>query len=85
MTIDPELIGTWVGKESDKGRQTVFFTPLIPFGEDSNEEEPRDDYSISQKVHNHSNWKSNQDAVNWKNCPEHKIKDCTSAKRSHMQ
>ena len=27
-------------KESNKGRQTVFFTPLNPFGGDSDEEEP---------------------------------------------
>ena len=26
------------GKESDKGRQTIFFTPLNPFGGDSDEE-----------------------------------------------
>ena len=39
------------GKESDKGRHSVFFTPLNPFGGDSDEEEPRDDYTIPQKVH----------------------------------
>ena len=43
----------------------VFFTPLIPFGKDSNEEEHRDDYTIPQKVHYHSNWKRDQDAVHW--------------------
>ena len=37
------------GKESDKGRQTIFFTPLNPIGGDSDEEEPRDDYTIPQK------------------------------------
>ena len=54
------------GKESDEGRQIVFFTPLNnPFGEDSDEEEPRDDYTIPQKVHYHIHWKRNQDAVQW--------------------
>ena len=51
------------GKESDKGRETVFFTPLNPFGGDDDEEEPRDDYTVPQKVHYHSHWKHNQDAV----------------------
>ena len=27
--------------------------------------EPSDDYTIPQKVHYHSHWKRNQDAVNW--------------------
>ena len=39
------------GKESDKGRQTIFCTPLNPFGVDSDEEEPSDDYTIPQKVY----------------------------------
>ena len=48
-----------------KGRE-AFFTPLNPFGEDSDEEEPRDDYTVLQKVHNHTNnCKRNQDAVYW--------------------
>ena len=53
------------GKESDKGRQTIFFTPLSPFGGDSDEEEPRDDHTVPQKVHYHGHWKRNQDAVYW--------------------
>ena len=53
------------GHESDKGRQTVFFTPLKLFGGDSDEEELRDDYTIPQNVHYHSHWKRNQDAVYW--------------------
>ena len=48
-----------------KGRQTVFFTPPNPFGGDSDEEEPRGDYTVPQKVHHHSHWKRNQDAVYW--------------------
>ena len=50
------------GKESDKGRQTIFCTPLNTFGGDSDEEEPSDDYTIPRKVHYHSHWKRNQDA-----------------------
>ena len=50
-------------EESDKGRQTIFFTPLDPFGGDCNEEEPSDDYTIPQKVHYHSHWTRNQDAL----------------------
>ena len=53
------------GKESKGGRQTIFFTPLDPFGENSDEEETRDDCTILQTVHYHSNWKRNQDAVYW--------------------
>ena len=37
------------GKESDKGRQTVFFTPLNPYGGDSDEEERRDDCTVPLK------------------------------------
>ena len=53
------------GQGSDSGRQTVFFTPLNPFGGDSDEEELRDDYTVPQKVHYHSHWQPNQDAVYW--------------------
>ena len=53
------------GKESHKGRQSVFFTPLNHFGGDSDEEELRDDHTIPQKVHYYSHWKHNQDAVYW--------------------
>ena len=41
------------GKESDKARQAVFVTPLNPFGENADEEEPYDDYTVPQKVHHH--------------------------------
>ena len=40
------------GKESHKGRQAVFFTPLDPFG-----------CTIHPKVHYHSHWKRNQGTV----------------------
>ena len=35
-------------------------TPLNPSGRDSDEEEPRDDYTIPQTVHDHSHWKRDQ-------------------------
>ena len=55
------------GHGGDKGRQTVFFTPLNPFGGDSDEEELHDDDTVPQKVYYHSHWKRNQDAVYWRN------------------
>ena len=58
---------------------------FTPFGGDSDEEEPRDDYTVPQKVCYHSYWKRNQDAVYWVKKFEHKIKDCNSGRRSHMQ
>ena len=53
------------GKESKEGRQTIFFTPLDPFEANSGAEEPRNDNTIPQKVHYHSYWKRDQDAVHW--------------------
>ena len=38
------------GHESEKGRQTAFFIQLDPFGGDSDEEEPRDDYTVTTTV-----------------------------------
>ena len=38
---------------------------LILLEKDSDEEELHDDYTIPQKVHYHSHWKRNQDAVYW--------------------
>ena len=38
---------------------------LDPFGENPDEEAHRDDFTVAQKVHFHSNWKRNQDAVCW--------------------
>ena len=43
----------------------MFFTPLDPFGDNSDEEEPRDDITIHQQVRFHSNWKRHQEAVYW--------------------
>ena len=44
------------GKENDKTRQAIFFTPLNLFGENLDEENPHDDYTIPQKVHFHTYW-----------------------------
>ena len=52
------------GKEHKGGRQTIFFTRSTLLV-DSDEEEPRDDSTVPQKVHCHSHWKRNQDAVCW--------------------
>ena len=52
------------GKERKEGRQTVFFTPLDPFGSDAHEqEEPSEDYSRPRKVHHHSRWGNDQNTV----------------------
>ena len=48
------------GKESREGRQTVFFTPLDPFGRKF-----QVDLSKPGKVHNKTGWKRAQDAVYW--------------------
>ena len=38
------------GRERKEGRQTIFFTPLNPFGDNPDEEEPRDDLSKPRKA-----------------------------------
>ena len=54
------------GEESKEGRQTVFFTPLDPFGSDAHEqEEPSEDYSRPRKVPYHRHWRNDQNAVYW--------------------
>ena len=73
----PSLLGSGLipgGKENDKSRQAVFFTP-----------QPHDDNADPQKVHYKTFWKHNQDAVYWIKFPEPKIKDYNSGKRSHLR
>ena len=53
------------GKENDKARQAVFFTPLKPFGIDPDEVKPHHNYTVPQEVHCQTYWKHNQDAVFW--------------------
>ena len=51
-------------RESLEGRQTIFFTPLNPFG-DPDQEASGEDLSTPRKVHYHNNWQHEQDAVYW--------------------
>ena len=53
------------GKENDKARQVVFFTPLNPFGNAPDEEKPHDNFTVPQKVHHTTCWKHNHDAEKW--------------------
>ena len=57
------------GRESKQGRQTIFFTPLNPFGPNPDEEKLSDDLSKPRKVQYESKLKTNQDAVYWINLP----------------
>ena len=67
MRARPKRSTTFGGRESKEGRQTLFFTPLTPNGDISDEEEPSNDLSKLRKVHYHSGWKHTQDAVFWIN------------------
>ena len=51
------------GKDTEEGRQTVFFTPLDPSGDDTEEE--FDDFSQPRKALFQSTWKVSQAAVYW--------------------
>ena len=53
------------GKENDRARQGLSFTPLNPFGNDPDEEKPHFDHTVPQKVPFETRWKRNQDAVYW--------------------
>ena len=44
-------------KENDKARQAVCLAPLNPFGNDPDEEKPRDDCTVPQKVQYQTGWK----------------------------
>ena len=55
------------GRESKDGRQTVFFAPLNPFGNNPDEDEPSDDLLKPRAVYYHSKWKPHEDAVYWIN------------------
>ena len=71
-TLRPGLIAG--GRESKEGRQTIIFTPLNPFGDNPDEEEPCDDLSKPRKVHYHRKWKTSQDGVYWVNVSRAKDK-----------
>ena len=55
------------GRESKRGWQTIFFTPLNPFCPNPDEEGLNDDLSKPRKVHYDGKWKTNQHAVYWIN------------------
>ena len=56
---------TPVGKEKDEARQAVFLTPTNPFGDDLEEEEPHDDFTVPQNAFYVTKWKDKQNAVYW--------------------
>ena len=41
--------------------------PLNPFGNNPDEREPTDEFSMSRKEHDHNMWKPRQDAIHWIN------------------
>ena len=53
------------GKEKDKACQAFFLTPTNLFGNDPEEEEPHDEYTVPQKVPFVTRWKHDQNAVFW--------------------
>ena len=53
------------GREKKGGREMVFFTPLNPSGEDSDEETQDESLTVLRKVHYRSVWQDKQDAVYW--------------------
>ena len=57
------------GKEKDNDRQSVFLTPTNPFGNDPEEEEPHDDFTVPQKVPHVTRWKHDENAVHWIRIP----------------
>ena len=46
------------GQDTEEGRQTVFFTPLDPSGNEATEE--YDDFSTPRKLHYQNKWKVSQ-------------------------
>ena len=72
------------GKESKEGRQTVFFTPLDPW-RDETEEEFDSDLFKSRTVHYQSKWKYSQDVVYLIHVTKTQEKTLTFCKtRSHV-
>ena len=65
----------WNGHK--EGGQTVFFTPLDPIGDETEEE--YDDLTSPRKAHKNK-WTSSQDAISWVNLGKHLIEDCSLGK-----
>ena len=57
------------GKEKDKARQAVFLTPTNTFGNDPEEDEPHDDFTVPQKVPHVTCWEHDENAVFWIRLP----------------
>ena len=73
------------GRESKQGRQTIFFTPLNPFGPNPDEERNSAATSPSrEKAQCESKWKTNQGAVYWINLARAQGKGLR-ASRLHLQ
>ena len=85
--FDPSNTGRIAGRrESKEGRQSIFFTPLNPFGDNPDEEELSDDLSKPRKVHYYSTWKNTQDAGYWINlvrAHDKRLRFCQT--RSHAE
>ena len=45
-------------EKAQEGRQNIFFTPLNPFGDNPDDEEPSEDLSKPRKVYKNSKWKT---------------------------
>ena len=71
------------GRERREGRQTVFFTPLNPFGDHPNEEHPSDDFSKPRKVHTVGGQLLRTPSTG-SMCPEHRTKDYDSGTQDLM-
>ena len=53
------------GKDKDRARQAVFLTPTNHFGDDPDEEEPHDDFTVQHQAAYATKWKYDQNAVYW--------------------
>ena len=77
--------GRTAGGKEDREGQTIF-TALNLFVEKfPDEEEDSDDLSAPRRVHHHSSWKHDQDAVYWMRCLVHRIKDYDFERRNLTQ
>ena len=64
----------------------VFFTPLNPSGENSDEETQDESLTVPRKVHHRNVWKGKQDAVHWVNLAHAKshvvVVQCSCGRRA---
>ena len=73
-------------RRKDNDRQAVFPTPTIPFGNDPEEDEPHDDFTVPQKVP-HVTQSGNTTKMPYigYECQERRINDWNSGRRRHLQ